>query len=83
MFITSTITDRIGLKEILLPINPDHFNFRKKQIHLEQISSVETMTSVKNFSILEIALIFFRYDVVAMVTVINSMIGGFSWVDLV
>ena len=41
------------------------------------------MSSVKNFSILEIALIFFRYDVVAMVTVINSMIGGFSWVDLV
>ena len=40
------ITDRIGRQEVLLPINHDHFNYRKKQIHLEQISPVE-MSEVK------------------------------------
>ena len=31
LFITSMITDRIGRQEILLPINHNHFNFRKNQ----------------------------------------------------
>ena len=52
------ITDRIGRQEILLPINHNHFNFRKK-IHLQQIPPVETMSLVKYSSILEIALFFF------------------------
>ena len=56
LFITNMIMDRIGRQEILLPINHDHFNFRKKkQLHLEQISPVETMSLIKNSSILEIA----------------------------
>ena len=47
------------------------------------MSPVETMSLVKYFSILEIALFFFGLVVVAMVIVINSVIGGFSRVDLV
>ena len=31
LFITSMITDRIGRLEILLPINHNHFNFRKNK----------------------------------------------------
>ena len=44
------ITDRTGQQEILLPINHNQFNFRKKQIDPEQISSLDTMSLVKNFS---------------------------------
>ena len=47
------------------------------------MSPVETMSLVKYFSILEIALFFFGLVVVAMVIVINSVIGGFSRVDSV
>ena len=39
--ITSMITDRIGRHEVLLPINHNRYNFRKKQIHLGQKSPVE------------------------------------------
>ena len=55
MSITSSITDRFGRQEfeVLLAINHNRYNFRK-QIHLGQISLVETMSKVKNFSILEI-----------------------------
>ena len=31
--ITSMITDRIGRQEVLLPINPDRYNFRKHQVN--------------------------------------------------
>ena len=41
------------------------------------------MSLIKNSSILEIAWFFIELVVVAMVIVINSVIGGFSWVDLV
>ena len=58
LFITSMIIDRIGRQEILLPVNHNHFNFRKIKLHLEQISPVETMSSIKNSSILEIAWFF-------------------------
>ena len=44
--ITSMITDRIGRQEVLLPINPNRYNFRKQQIHLGQISSVETISKI-------------------------------------
>ena len=48
MSITSSITDRFGRQEfeVLLPINHNRYNFRK-QIHLGQISLVETMSKVK------------------------------------
>ena len=61
MSITSSITDRFGRQEfeVLLAINHNRYNFRK-QIHLGQISLVETMSKVKNFSILEIPQFFFR-----------------------
>ena len=45
--------------EILLPINGNPFHFPKKKKHLVQVSPVETMSLVKNSSILEIALFFF------------------------
>ena len=60
--------DQIGLQEVLLPINYNHYNFReKKQIHscfcerafntnylkLEKISLAETLSNVTNSSILE------------------------------
>ena len=41
------------------------------------------MSFVKYSPILEIALFFFGLVVVAVVVVISSVIGGFSWVDLV
>ena len=56
----SMITDRIQCQQVLLPINHNCYNFRKQQIHLGQISLVETMSKVKNVSILEILQIFFK-----------------------
>ena len=49
--ITSKITDKIGQHEVLLPINHNHYNFRKKgkQINLGQTSPVGTMSKVKKF----------------------------------
>ena len=58
--IMSMITDRIQCQQVLLPINHNCYNFRKQQIHLGQISLVETMSKVKNVSILEILQIFFK-----------------------
>ena len=51
------ITERIERQEVLLPINHNRYNLRKQQIHLGQISpveTIETMSKVKNFSFLEI-----------------------------
>ena len=42
--ITSMITDRIARHEVLLPINHNQYNFRKKKKHLEQISPIETIS---------------------------------------
>ena len=73
-----------GWQEVLLPINQP-FQFLKKQIHLEQMSPVETMSSVKNSSILEIPQFFFGLVVVAMVILIIFVIGGlaeWTWVWL-
>ena len=41
------ITDRIGRRKVLLPINRNCYNFRKQQINLGQRSLVETMSKVK------------------------------------
>ena len=41
------ITDRIGRRKVLLPINRKCYNFRKQQINLGQRSLVETMSKVK------------------------------------
>ena len=64
--ITSVITDRIGRHEVLLPINHNHYNFG-------ETSPVETMSKAKNLEISQ-----FTFQVVAMVIVIDSVIGGFS-----
>ena len=58
--ITGMIADRIGRQEVLLSLNHYRYDFRKQQIHLAQISPVETMSKVKrNFPILEISQLFF------------------------
>ena len=47
--ITSMITDtKLDDIEVLLPVNHNHHNFWKQQIHLGQISPVETMSVAKN-----------------------------------
>ena len=82
--ITSTIIDRIGgihscYKLITVTISG-------KKIHLGQTSLVKTMSKVRNSSILEIPQFTFFFPgwvVVAMVILINFVIGGFSWVDLI
>ena len=48
--IASMITDRIARHEVLLLINHNHYNFRKKK-HLGQTSQVGTMSKAKNFDI--------------------------------
>ena len=52
-------TDRIGQQDVVLRINHNHLNFWKNQIHLEKMSPVETMSLLKNSSILEIPQFFF------------------------
>ena len=47
LLITSMMIDRIGRQEVLLPIDHNSYNFQKQQIHLGQISMVETMPKVK------------------------------------
>ena len=49
LLIMSMITNRIGQQEVLLPINHNHCNFQKQQIHSGQISLVETTSTVKKF----------------------------------
>ena len=44
LLITSMMIDRIGRQEVLLPIDHNSYNFQKQQIHLGQISMVETMS---------------------------------------
>ena len=44
LLITSMMIDRIGRQEVLLPIDYNSYNFQKQQIHLGQISMVETMS---------------------------------------
>ena len=73
------ITDRIGRKEVLLPINHNRFNFRKQQLHLGRISPVVTMPKIKKFLHFGNSPHFFKELVgVAMVIVFNSVISGFG-----
>ena len=55
LFIMSMITDRIGWQQNPFTNKSQPLQFPKKQIHLEQISPVATMSLVKNSSILKIA----------------------------
>ena len=61
MSVTSMITDGIRRHEVLLPINHNRYNFRKKQIHLEQTYAVETLSQIKDFFISEIPHFFFFF----------------------
>ena len=73
------ITNRIGRHKVLLPINHNHDHFRKQEIQLGQMSPVETVSKKENLLNFENSLVFFlRQVVVAMVIVINTMIGGFG-----
>ena len=74
------LINKIGRREVLLQINHNRYNFRtkKEHLHLGQISPVETMSQAKNSSTLEIPLFLQDFAVVvAVVIVINSIIGGF------
>ena len=54
LLITSMVTDTIGRHRVLLPIHHNCCNFRKQQTYKGQIYLVETISKVKNSSILEI-----------------------------
>ena len=58
--IRSVIILVIGRQQVLLPINLNHCSFRRQQIHLGQISLVETMFEGKKFLHFGNSLIFFR-----------------------
>ena len=60
--ITSMTTDRIGRHEVLLPINHNRYNFRRKQIHPGQKSPVEKKVKEQNSSISEILHFFFQHE---------------------
>ena len=47
--IISMITDTIGRQKVLLPINHNHYNFWKQQMHLGQTSLVAMMPKVTKF----------------------------------
>ena len=86
--VTNIIIDRIGHHKVLLPMNHNHYNFGKKpNTSRTNISAREDVLRKKNSSIWEIPQFFFLFFsgwvVVAIVIVINYVIGGFSWVDLV
>ena len=71
--------NKIGRHEVLLQINHNRYNFRtkKEHLHLGQISPVETMSQAKNFLYFGISPFVSGSVVVAVVIVINSIIGGF------
>ena len=77
------LTDIIRRQEVLLPINHNRCNLRKQQMHLGQMSLVETVLSKKIPPFWKFLDIFLVGVVVDMVIAINSVIGGFSSVDLV
>ena len=82
------IKDRIGRQEVLLPIYHIYLAIDKqnnltiwiseKTNAPKKISPVETISSVKNSSILEIPQVFFGQVVVAMIISIISVIGGLA-----
>ena len=67
LLITSIITDRIGRHDVLLPINHNHYNFRKTEsfnwkktfnrniskFTSGKISPAETLSKVTNSAVLE------------------------------
>ena len=84
------ITRRIGRHKVLLPMNHNHDYFRKQQIQLGQMSPVWTMSKEENLLnfgnslvFLFFLIFFLRKVIVAMVILINTMIGGFGRKDLV
>ena len=58
------------------------YNFQKQQIHLGQMSHVD-VSSKKTSPFWKFLNYFLGLVVVVMVIVINSVIGGLGWVDLV
>ena len=58
LLITSMITDRIGRRKVLSPINHNSYNFQKQQIHLGQMCRRDNDLVKKNSSTLEIPQLF-------------------------
>ena len=78
--ITTMITN-IRWQEVLLPINHNRCNFRTQQIHLGQISPLETILKVKKIS--RNSLDFFMISGCCYGYCDNYVIDGFGWVDLI
>ena len=79
---TRMITDRIGWQEVLLRINHNCYDFWTQQIHLGQISQLETIPKIKK----SIFQKFPRFSTIRGYCYgycANSVIGGFGLVDLV
>ena len=85
------IIDRTGQHEVLLPLNHNHYNFRENKCILLFLL-IPTIQIWENNIGRDTAWSAWCYKfvhfgkspvVVAMVTVINSVIGGFSWVHLI
>ena len=76
-------TARIGQHEVLLPTNHNRCNFRiKTKTFKTSISDRDFVLSKKIPPFWKFPVFFSGWVVVAMVIVINAVIGGFSWVDL-
>ena len=58
LLITSMITDRIGRRKVLLPINHNSYNFQKQQIHLGQMCRRDNVLVKQKPSTLEIPQLF-------------------------
>ena len=74
--------DRIGRQEVLFPINHDRYDFRTQQIHLGQISLLESIPKVKKNLHFRNFLRFFMISGCCYGYCDNSVIDGFGWVDL-
>ena len=80
----SMITYQIGWHEVLLPVNHNYYNVRKRNIYLSKgfQYQLSIINSKKNLPFRKFVS-FKRQVVVAMVNVINYVIGGFSSVNVV
>ena len=66
------ITDRIGRRKVLLPINRNCYNFRKQQINLGQRSLVEAMSKVKKIKKLKLKL---KKKIIIILEILKLFLG--------
>ena len=83
MLITSMSTDRIGRHEVLLPINYNHYNFGEKKCTIfcerafnSHYQKLEKISLADTLSLQALETPQFGFLFVAIVIVINSVVGG-------